>query len=71
MKNNILLNKYFYIGIISIVFIAISIFVYLKYLMLGIIIKEDSNILLIFALFLLANLYSLIISIKELVSEWQ
>jgi len=39
--------------------------------MLGIIIKEDSNILLIFALFLLANLYSLIISIKELVSEWQ
>lgn len=71
MKNNILLNKYFHIGIISIIFIAISIFVYLKYILLEIIVKEDANILLIFALFLLASLYSLIISIKELISEWQ
>ncbi len=71
MINKILLNKYLYIGIISIIFIAISIFVYLKYLILGIIIKENSNVTLIFALFLFASIYSLIISIKEIISEWQ
>jgi hypothetical protein len=71
MKNNPLSNKYFYIGIISIIFLLISIFVYLKYLVLGVIIKEESNILLIFFLFLFASIFSLIISIKKLISEWQ